>query len=352
MLDFEIAIRLIVIGQELLIALMFLAGSGSKSARISGALLMIGAAAHLLTADPTLRDSVPALFPLVALLSIAVPYSLWWFARTLFDSPLPNLFLLSLFVAIGLAVWVLFMMEDRVGAAVFEATFTGSRIVSLVIVVNALWMAANGRPDDLMEQRRQFRTVFVVLVSLLIIAVLISELVIGSSAPPGWLSMLSVILIGGLTMGLAIPLLKLNEDFFPASSQWCCPEPKVEQASLPAADRVLHGKLMAAMNNGSYRQTSLTISALASDLNYPEHQLRRLINQHLGFRNFSAFLNSYRIAEAKERLADAEHARIPVLTIALDLGYGSLGPFNRAFRIMTDMTPTEFREQAIPANSE
>jgi len=41
-----------------------------------------------------------------------------------------------------------------------------------------------------------------------------------------------------------------------------------------------------------------------------------------------------------------------VLTIALDLGYGSLGPFNRAFKEMTGMTPTAYREKTIPANSE
>jgi AraC-like DNA-binding protein len=77
-----------------------------------------------------------------------------------------------------------------------------------------------------------------------------------------------------------------------------------------------------------------------------------LVNRHLGYRNFSAFLNGYRIGEAKNRLADPELARTPVLTIALDLGYGSLGPFNRAFKATTEMTPTEYRDRAIPARSE
>lgn len=34
---------------------------------------------------------------------------------------------------------------------------------------------------------------------------------------------------------------------------------------------------------------------------------------------------------------------MPILTIALDAGFGSLGPFNRAFRAETGLTPTEFR---------
>jgi AraC-like DNA-binding protein len=32
-----------------------------------------------------------------------------------------------------------------------------------------------------------------------------------------------------------------------------------------------------------------------------------------------------------------------VLSIALGCGYGSIGPFNRAFRDRLGMTPTEFR---------
>jgi AraC-like DNA-binding protein len=33
-----------------------------------------------------------------------------------------------------------------------------------------------------------------------------------------------------------------------------------------------------------------------------------------------------------------------VLTIALDCGYGSIGPFNRAFKARFGVTPSQFRE--------
>ena len=48
-----------------------------------------------------------------------------------------------------------------------------------------------------------------------------------------------------------------------------------------------------------------------------------------------------------ELLADPAQVRKPVLTIALDLGYGSLGPFNRAFKLETGLTPTEYRQRAL-----
>ena len=96
----------------------------------------------------------------------------------------------------------------------------------------------------------------------------------------------------------------------------------------------------------TYRQEGLTIGVLAVKLGMPEYRLRTLINDGLGHRNFNAFLNRYRLDEAKAALADAGQAEVPVLTIALDAGFQSLSPFNRAFKADTGLTPTEFRRRA------
>ena len=93
----------------------------------------------------------------------------------------------------------------------------------------------------------------------------------------------------------------------------------------------------------AYRQDGLTIAALGQKLGLPEHRLRRLINQGLGYRNFNSFLNHYRIAEVKAALADPGQAEVAILTIALDAGFSSLGPFNRAFKAETGLTPTDYR---------
>jgi AraC-like DNA-binding protein len=47
---------------------------------------------------------------------------------------------------------------------------------------------------------------------------------------------------------------------------------------------------------------------VARELGTREHSLRRLSNTTLGFRNFSAFLNSYRIPEACDRLKERADA--------------------------------------------
>jgi AraC-like DNA-binding protein len=40
-----------------------------------------------------------------------------------------------------------------------------------------------------------------------------------------------------------------------------------------------------------------------------------------------------------------------VLSIALEAGFQSIGPFNRAFKAATGLTPTEFRGRAPLADS-
>jgi AraC-like DNA-binding protein len=51
--------------------------------------------------------------------------------------------------------------------------------------------------------------------------------------------------------------------------------------------------------------------------------------------------------EAKAARSDASQTDVPVLTIAMDAGFQSIGPFNRAFKADTGLTPTEFRRLTL-----
>ena len=88
------------------------------------------------------------------------------------------------------------------------------------------------------------------------------------------------------------------------------PHRGVDQNTIPPADQALHQKLQMAMTEGEvFRTEGLTIGLLAQQLGAPEHQLRKLINQSMGHKNFNAYLNQYRIAAAKQQLSDLEQAR-------------------------------------------
>jgi AraC-like DNA-binding protein len=92
-----------------------------------------------------------------------------------------------------------------------------------------------------------------------------------------------------------------------------------------------------------WKRDGLGIGDLARELRTQEYLLRRAINRHLGYRNFNDFLHDYRLKEVAARLADPAESHLPVLTIALDCGYGSIGPFNRAFKARFGVTPTQYR---------
>lgn len=346
MSSFETGLRLVVVGQALLIAAVFLFGRGRLSARLSGAMLLISVAAYLLVSDPALRAELSPIVPMLTLLSIIIPYALWSFARSVFEAPWPQRWVILAFIALGLGFWALSLYEDRLPQW-FEIGAERLRyFASLVMVVHALLIAARGRPDDLIERRRLFRVFFIAIVAVQVGTVLAVELFIGE-LQTGWLTVINVSVIAILTFGLAVPLLRLDRDFFPRIPAEESSSDEDDSDELSPAETVLKKELLAAMSEGAYRQSGLTISALALSLGHPEHRVRRLINGRLGYRNFSAFLNGYRIPEAQAILSDPKQVRKPVLTLALELGYGSLGPFNRAFKVATGLTPTEYRQHAL-----
>lgn len=70
------------------------------------------------------------------------------------------------------------------------------------------------------------------------------------------------------------------------------------------------------------------------------NQLSAIINANLGG-NFSAYVNAFRIAYAKELLSTGPGDS--VIEIALNCGFNSKSVFNARFRKETGMTPTEYR---------
>jgi AraC-like DNA-binding protein len=167
------------------------------------------------------------------------------------------------------------------------------------------------------------------------IVVVAVELYLRGEAAPAALSALSasLILLLAVTIGTVLLLTgPLVQGQFPAA------------AVVNKADEALHARLQTAIaTERILRQEGLTIARLAAQLDVPEYRLRRVINRTLGFRNFNDFLNHYRIRDARIALEDPTRAGVSVLTVALEMGYQSLSPFNRAFKAQTGSTPSAYR---------
>lgn len=110
-------------------------------------------------------------------------------------------------------------------------------------------------------------------------------------------------------------------------------------------DTALIARIHAVMNTQIWCEEGLTIGALAGKLAVLEHRLWRAINQGLGYRNFSSFINRARIEAACKALTDPAQMSVTVLEIPYDVGFACIGPFNRAFRTEIGHNLTEYRRK-------
>lgn len=94
-----------------------------------------------------------------------------------------------------------------------------------------------------------------------------------------------------------------------------------------------------------YLECNLNVAKLAKYTRIPTYKLRITINQVLGYKNFNAYLNVYRIDAAKAMLSDTSHDQT-ITNISMECGYSTQSTFNKAFRQAMNLTPSEFRELA------
>jgi AraC-like DNA-binding protein len=83
----------------------------------------------------------------------------------------------------------------------------------------------------------------------------------------------------------------------------------------------------------------LTLSRFARGLGFSERQVSRLVRDRLGC-SFGDYVAGLRLARAQLLLAESD---LPVIEVAAEAGFGSLGHFNQRFRASTGRTPSGFR---------
>jgi AraC-like DNA-binding protein len=286
-------------------------------------------------------------YPLTALCVTKAAW-FWLFAKTLFNDGarlMPRHFAIAGAVAV-VGTWQqsVFLGLFRAGTATPWETVIGFGFDAalLAFVGLGLWEAWRDLSVDLVERRRRLRLGFMLATGAylaLALSVQTTNLLNGADTPV-LVARANAALVAAVFLAAAACLLQLR------NASWLEPSRATRAVALNRVERAVLAQLeRALLNDRIYLQEDLTIGALARRLHTGEHVLRRVINAGLGHRNFRDFLHTWRIREACAELARPEQARQPVLSIAMKVGYGSVGPFNRAFKARVGMTPTAYRRR-------
>ncbi|MES2108379.1 MAG: helix-turn-helix domain-containing protein [Bacteroidota bacterium] len=99
-----------------------------------------------------------------------------------------------------------------------------------------------------------------------------------------------------------------------------------------------------------YLNPLLKLEMLAEKLSLPDKVVSNLLNQHLK-KNFNDFVNEYRVAEAKKRLAEPASSKFTIAAIAYDCGFNSLATFQRCFKQFTGITPSQYQNSIISSET-
>lgn len=319
---------------------------------------------------PALRFALPLILSMICLfmatgsegLVISGPYSIilrlcdmmvfvfaWWFGLALFDDDF-TLGAKEWSVAIFFACILAPMRLSHHGfdipwSASYDNIISG---LTLLLLGHLAYRAVLGRREDLVENRRRVRVLFAAAIVLVAATSVVTEVAMESIGGDSSLSLfITYVITFFLCVWALLWLTKLHPELFAFHDK----NNASNNAKIEAQDAVAHTRLVETMEKERvYNRHGLTIGDLAQIVGIPPHQLRTLINRSMGYRNFSTFLNHYRLQDVKKALADPENSRIPVLTIALDAGFSSLAPFNRAFKSSIGVTPTEYRNQSLSEN--
>ncbi|MEL6884864.1 MAG: AraC family transcriptional regulator [Pseudomonadota bacterium] len=321
----------------LLLAVLLWRAPIGREGKLSVIALAISKTAFLLTTTALPLDLPDGLRANLLLLASLTPAAVTWLIVTIFlDAPGRR----WPWIAAGL-VTSAFMFAHTAFPATAPICLTLGVVLYAALLVLSLWSAR----DDLVECRCRARPGFAAAIAGL-------ALFLTGSQATGLLDEGTVILalsqgagVFVVTLAFAVWLLRPDADRWPGETEDVVPGP------VPRSDDVIDGALIAridaAMAAGVWREEGLTIGALATRLAVPEHRVRRAINRGLGHRNFSSFINRARIEAACATLSDPAHMNKTVLEIAYDVGFASVGPFNRAFRAEIGHSPTEYRRVAL-----
>ena len=92
-------------------------------------------------------------------------------------------------------------------------------------------------------------------------------------------------------------------------------------------------------NRKPYLKSNFTIDVFAKQLKVSRTYISQVINEKFNM-NFNAFINEYRVKEARRMLTNDPNRNLTIESIAQAVGFGSKSSFNFAFKKYTGITPS------------
>jgi AraC-like DNA-binding protein len=347
MTSLELIVRTAACTSALLIAIaMVRARYAALASRAFGAAFCLGVAVYLACSGSAPVCSTNGLRPLLVL-AIEVPFFFWGWTTSIMDDD----FALPPAAIIGA---ILLLVSGVVGVQTTSpewnaVTVAAHSLLGIAFVIAALVDVLRGWRQDLIEARRRLRAAIVVLSGGYSIVIMAVELVLRGRTPSPDLLLLNAALLAVLLFALACAVFDISSPVRSALG-WAQPSgaAAIEPAEVATRDRdqELIVRLQELMTrDAAYREPEIGVASLAARLGVTEKKLREVINRRLEFRNFAAYVNAFRVEEVRRRLLDPRHDDVPILTMALEAGFGSIVAFNRAFKDKYGMTPTVCRSQ-------
>ena len=94
-----------------------------------------------------------------------------------------------------------------------------------------------------------------------------------------------------------------------------------------------------------FKNPNLKVNDVAREINVSGHQLSQLLNNNLS-KNFTLFVNEYRINEACKILS--EDSNFTIDAVSLEVGFNSKSTFFATFKKLKGMTPSTFQQSVTP----
>jgi len=234
-------------------------------------------------------------------------------------------------LCVALSVAMPFTILNDMTAASLGLTYT------FLCAICTIYVVQRSRKNDLLEKRLHIRKLVATLIAatMMVTSIFGAAPYFGFNIPGGDLPLLWIFFS---TFVFNLLAMKYYPDFRFVGDNKELVIPK------DVSDPMIETLLARMRDERLYADHDLRVGSLADILGIPEYQLRKKINQSLGYRNFNQFVNRYRIEEASEMLIT--NSRAPVLTIALEVGFRSISSFNTTFQSQYGVSPTKYRAQA------